>query len=191
MWATYDQIVDATFQTGFQKYMWGVAKRYGQFILDNADPDVPGNSPIELSRKLVEALKQHPAQAEAVILSHQNGREVPQPGQPSRAVRSNVIRVEGGPPAPQAEVPVVFKQPGRIPRPGPGEVELFPYELTPLDPAPVQAPAKPAETRSDPAPLPPEQMQSEADPILRKRKESDKRRGRRRAILRARDFDRS
>lgn len=183
MWATYDQIVDATFKTGFQRYMWGVAKRYGQFILDNADPDVPGRSPIELSRKLVEALKRHPVQAEAVILSHQSGREVPQPGQPLRAGRTNVIRVEGGTPAPVADAPVVFKQPGRIPRPDPGRVEPFPYELTPLDPVPAKTPAKPAPADIHTPELP-EPILRETDPIPYK-KDSEKRRKRRRGILQA------
>ncbi|KRE05050.1 hypothetical protein ASE63_25135 [Bosea sp. Root381] len=136
MWASYDQIVDDVFKTGFQKYMWGVYKRYGQFILENADANVPGRTPFDLAEKLVQAVKQHPAKAEELMMSYTDGRQVPQPGQPSRADRPQpgprVVEIESAPSGPASTAPEpAFKQKGRIPRPTPDQVEPFPYDLTP------------------------------------------------------------
>ena len=100
-----------------------------EYILDNADNDVPGRTPMELAEKLIAAVK-----AEELIMSYQNGLEVPQPGTPApRAL--NVVYADApatAPAAPAAAEPA-FAQKGRVPKPRPGAVEAYPHDLSPLE----------------------------------------------------------
>lgn len=197
MWASYDDLVDTVFKTGFQKFMWNTTKRYGQFILDNADPNVPGRTPQDLADKLIAAVKQHPLKAEELIMSYQDGREVPQPGAPPpwRPAPAAAAQQEG-PPEP------AFKQRARMPKPQPGEVKPYPLELTPLERAPValiQAPGETAPMRISPVRLPepviatepPTDVDEDAPAPAPKRNKRDRGKKRQRAILAQRGRDRS
>ncbi|AOG04515.1 MobA/MobL family protein [Bosea sp. RAC05] len=182
MWASYDDIVDDVFKTGFQKYMWGVNKRYTNFILENADNDVPGRTPLELAAKLIEAVKQHPAKAEELIMSYQNGRQVPQPG----AFSDGPTRPTGAQ-GPIEDAPPVFKQRARMPGAAPGEVQPFPYDLTPLEPiTPLATPLRstaPADEAKHVPPNPPPSDEATNEPAKAKRKDRERKKERRRVIM--------
>lgn len=185
MWASYDAIVDDVFKTGFQRYMWEVNKRFANFILENADNDVPGRTPIDLANKLIDAVKESPAKAEALIMSYQNGRQVDQPGAFPDLAAATL------PP----EAPPVFKQRARMPDPGPAGIEPFPFDLTPLEsqPQPV-TPVRPNAPVKEKNCIPPETSISlsavtdETAPVKPMRKE--RRKPRRRAILAGRSYER-
>lgn len=200
IWTSFDAVVEQSFQTGFQKYMAGVFKRYSQFILDNADPNVPGRTPLELAAKLVEAVKQHPAKAEELIMLHDVERHSQAAAPKPRIVYADISR----PPSPPAvQEPEAFVLNGRIPRPLPEEVEPFPYVAIPLEPA--RTPALPVPSTPDALTQP---TAAEHFPTLEtgsqgsdgaqkpKRKKRDRRQERRRGILtsqgraRTREFER-
>ncbi len=120
---SYDEMIDQVFKTPFARYMWDVTKRYSQFIMENADPNVPGRTPIDLTNKLIEAIKVHPAKAEEMMMSYKFGREVPQPeNTPAWKPPTDYVR------APVADVlpQPVFKQKARMPDPEPGDVKPHP-----------------------------------------------------------------
>ncbi len=183
MWASYDAIVDDVFKTGFQKYMWGVNKRYTNFILENADNDIPGRTPLELAAKLIDAVKQHPAKAEELIMSYQNGRQVEQPGAfPSGPARRPAQQ------APIEDAPPVFKRRARMPDAEPGEVKPFPYDLTPLEPrtllaTPVRSTAPADEAKHVPPNEPPSDEAATNEPAKAKRKDRERKKERRRIIM--------
>ena len=139
MWAAYESAVGDLFKTDFEKYMFGVMKRYGQFIIDNADVNVPGRTAEDLAAKLVEAVKQHPAKAEELIMSYDNGRKMQRLDFPTR---------QGAQTAQEQPTPT-FKR-GRVPQPKPRSVKPHPFDLKPL---PAEQP-QPQKAASEP-PLPP------------------------------------
>lgn len=198
IWTSYDEVVDQTFHTGFQKFMAGVFKRYGQFILDNADPNVPGRTPLELAEKLTQAVKQNPAKAEELIMAHDAERRSRE-----AALKSPVICADT--PADRAARP---KNHSAIPkrrtsRATPDDTEPLQHGTSPLERpglTPVEQPAPQREGARKVAPpeLPaqePSSGNSEEVPKP-KRKKRTKREERQRGILalrnrgRARDFER-
>lgn len=205
IWTSYDQVVEQTFQTGFQKYMAGVFKRYGQFILDNADESVPGRTALELADKLAQAVKLHPAQADALIMTHDLERRAREAMPKPRVVYAEAPER----PSPAADEAPAFSLNGRMPRPAAGEVEPMPDQASPLqrDRAPQSDAAVPAAALTPPrdgarTAKPPETPEPEEFPLDgeevsdRKRKKRSKRQERQRGILahqsraRARDFER-
>jgi hypothetical protein len=70
MWATLDVVAESFFKTEFQRYVWRESKKLGKFILDNADPDVPGREPLELAEKLANVLKQHNPHKTAAFIAN-------------------------------------------------------------------------------------------------------------------------
>lgn len=185
---SYDEMIDQVFKTPFHRYMWDVTKRYSQFIMDNADPNVPGRTAVDLTNKLVEAIKVHPVKADELIMSYRFGDPDAGPGNVP-AWKPPERRADAAEAAPQP----VFKQKARMPVPEPDEVMPFPRDIG----APGRAPAPPAaeatgdkppaptkvEKAEDPAPQQAPLAEGDAEDAPKPRKERDRRKKRQRAIL--------
>jgi len=190
---SYDEMIDQVFKTPFHRYMWDVTKRYSQFIMDNVDPNVPGRTAVDLTNKLVEAIKIHPVKADELIMSYRLGNPDAGP--------SNVPAWK--PPERRADTPEaapqpVFKQKARMPVPEPDEVMPYPRDLgVPEHKPPIIAeprapePRRKVEKAEEPVvPQIPLADREAETPLKPRPKERDKRKKRQKAILAQRVMER-
>lgn len=190
---SYDEMIDQAFKTPFHRYMWDVTRRYSQFIMDNADPNVPGRTAVDLTNKLVEAIKVHPVKADELIMSYRFGN--PDAG-PSNvpAWKPPERRADATEAAPQP----VFKQKARMPVPEPDEVMPYPRDLgVPEHKPPIIAeprapePRRKVEKAEEPVvPQVPLADREAETPLKPRPKERDKRKKRQKAILAQRVMER-
>lgn len=184
MWGPLDEVADKVFTTPVAKFAWEMHKRFGQFIIDNADPDVPGRTPMDLAKKLIDAVKEHPAKAEELMMSYERGHEIGvPPRQAAQAVPSPpaetdqpVFRGRASMPRPRPAPPVVMEEASAFGvTSDPSGGGHFEREVSRLPPAP--APPRAPEPGSD------AQTVLKGETIEEKKRKRLRRRERQRAIL--------